>query len=382
MFRRYRHQRAPAGFLPPNFFSQKPLNYETFCRRIESYEDLTSETKISPKMPLNRLSRHILDCIRAGRQLQGSLRALVPENNFLGLQLAPNNATIEKTLWRFLSRHYSHLITSNEVVKCCILQPPLPQDISSVFAAVVANFHHNLQKGVVHNDNVRALINTMLDAYDYHGCFRLLDETFNSRAYLERLERRLFHATGGALLGVTALSSLFCISAGTSLIWSGVSLAATSAIGYYWGQFCALGNLHRVSWRNHLLLRYRLLHRQELLMVNKILTHFEEIHEVNIRNFHTSQVRVVSVDHVSSDYVLEDSEDKDGPLVALPLELKHQLTRRKMALNDIREELMFIDFWRNHGADFEWVEPDQDPAEIVKLNLRLGEVKEAKQIEK
>lgn len=102
-------------------------------------------------------------------------------------------------------------------------------------------------------------------------------------------------------------------------------------------------------------------------MVNKVLTHFEEIHEVNIRNFHTSQVRAVSEAHVASDYVVEDSEGVEDPLWALPFEFKHQLARRKMALNDLREELMFIEFWQNHGADFEWVEPDQDPAEIVKL---------------
>jgi hypothetical protein len=127
---------------------------------------------------------------------------------------------------------------------------------------------------------------------------------------------------------------------------------------------------------------YNYIHHEELVAFNKIITHFEEHNEVNIRNFHHSKVRKLSNLKMfdQNDYILElpnsstelatiDSFHEETDILQLQQFFKFQLNSRKMVLNDLLEELMFLEFWLTHGENFDWVEPDQDPAEILKLEI-------------
>src|SRR5699024_7089534 len=105
------------------------------------------------------------------------------------------------------------------------------------------------------------------------------------------------------------------------------------------------------------------------LAINKILVHYEEHHEVNISNYHTSQVRTHQAQEVHEAHVednLPQVLDDNPPVLRL---FRSEVYRRRMVINDVPQELMFVEFWLNHGEGFEWVEPDQDPSELIKFKI-------------
>ncbi|WEJ96709.1 hypothetical protein PSN45_004252 [Yamadazyma tenuis] len=127
--------------------------------------------------------------------------------------------------------------------------------------------------------------------------------------------------------------------------------------------------------------RQGVLHNEELFLVNRIITYFEENNEINLKNYHTSQVREFSNPNISrfNDYFVElptstavtavgqHGQYIDENIVALQQMFRRELIGRKIAINDLPEELHFVEFWMTQGENFEWVEPDQDPAEIVRF---------------
>lgn len=110
-------------------------------------------------------------------------------------------------------------------------------------------------------------------------------------------------------------------------------------------------------------------------MVNRLVVHFEEHNELNVRNFHVSEVRQQTPLNVffHNDMILElpTSSNEGGNVCILVLNMiRMQVQQRKMVLGPIGEERDFLEFWQRHGDGFKWVEPDQDPAEIMKWRLQ------------
>lgn len=145
-----------------------------------------------------------------------------------------------------------------------------------------------------------------------------------------------------------------------------------------------VAHLGRVSWRPYNNFIYINSHQNEILAINKIITHFEEHNEINIKNFHHSKVRQISNLNIfhQNDYIIElpntngllpiddkNVSNEDSEILKLQGFIRQEIRKRKMVLNDIQEELMFLEFWYTHGENFEWVEPDQDPAEIIRLKI-------------
>ncbi|GEQ69067.1 hypothetical protein JCM33374_g2738 [Metschnikowia sp. JCM 33374] len=173
-------------------------------------------------------------------------------------------------------------------------------------------------------------------------------------------------------------------------VWPLISLSFVSGGGVFAGlKWLKTSDLPRVLWRPHTSVLYRLLHGEEALLVNKVVTYFEEYNEVNVKNFHLSQVRPSPRLNVfdTNDYELfmpeipgslqgSVSKENDAATEALTRYFRSELHRRKMVWRPLKEEQMFLDFWVNHGDNYEWVEPDQDPAEMAVLESMCVPTKE------
>lgn len=391
-----------------DFFSKSPLNYETYENRLKRFTKIYQEQnqeqksyKGSLKGSLKR-SRKVsdqesvpvelfLDCIKANRQLQSQKSfpthtREVLDDTFLG---RVDNSGLENKLWNLLFTKY-HQGSINQVVKSYISTPPSP--VKKIFKVTSVNFQSNLKQlngkliNFKHIDKsvICTALNKLLDNKDYYGGFKLVENTLESREYL-RHRKQLLTSAGVGLgmfnLVVTAVETLFLPSI-PPLLYLLMNVLLSLGLVYGLLQFQIIQHLGRLSWRPHNSKLYNYIHHEELVAFNKIITHFEEHNEVNIRNFHHSKVRKLSNLKMfdQNDYILElpnsstelatiDSFHEETDILQLQQFFKFQLNSRKMVLNDLLEELMFLEFWLTHGENFDWVEPDQDPAEILKLEI-------------
>ena len=127
-------------------------------------------------------------------------------------------------------------------------------------------------------------------------------------------------------------------------------------------------------------LLYKHMHREELEMVNRIVTHFEEHNELNVRNFHVSEARQYTPLNIffHNDMILEAPQseiEQEGvsEVVKVLNMIRLEVQKRKMVMGPVDEEVDFLEFWQRHGDGFQWVEPDQDPAEIRQWKLQEAE---------
>lgn len=391
-----------------DFFSKSPLNYETYENRLKRFTKLYKEPNQEPKSYKGPLKGSLkgsrkgsdqgsvpvelfLDCIKANRELQSQKSfpthtREVLDDTFLG---RVDNSGLENKLWSLLFTKY-HQGSINQVVKSYISTPPSP--VKKIFKVTSVNFQSNLKQlngkliNFKHIDKsvIYTALNKLLDNKDYYGGFKLVENTLESREYL-RHRKQLLTSAGVGLgmfnLVVTAVETLFLPSI-PPLLYLLMNVLLSLGLVYGLLQFQIIQHLGRLSWRPHNSKLYNYIHHEELVAFNKIITHFEEHNEVNIRNFHHSKVRKLSNLKMfdQNDYILElpnsstelatiDSFHEETDILQLQQFFKFQLNSRKMVLNDLLEELMFLEFWLTHGENFDWVEPDQDPAEILKLEI-------------
>lgn len=419
-------------------FFTKPLTYEYYLKEVKRFGNGDPLT--------------LLKFIESNRNLQQTSR--LTKNNFLGIKLPPSNNKLESQLVNLIDDFKG--FANNHVMKTYINYNPKPTNISQLIKMVRKNFDYQISSceqvdfSVLYNG-----LNLLLHQKDYYNGFRLIDETITTSDFVERMKKglhfKLFLLLNISLTGVVSyFLPLFPLAliALTNLISTGLLWAS---------QFLRYNKVEKLSWRSYNSWLYNLTHEPEILLVNKIITHYEEHNEVNIKNYHNSKVRHQSNINIfnQGDYYLElptnlremtfvnqemksisdqdqreiletsysnqvlhqpdhqnlretmgqenfketlihsretfikrssrkqlevysgqlDKDHIDQSQVSLeqtPLQqhFRDQLYRRKLVYDEISDELIFLEYWLTNSNEFQWVEPDQDPAEILKLKVR------------
>lgn len=349
-----------------DFFGAPPLNYDTLRRRV-------ARLRAMPQPPPELLAHYI----SANRRLQHITklhRHLGRHDlNPLALPLHVSSTMLERELWAELRHHWPLCVASDLVVQTYVLTAGAA-DIAPAFTLVTENYARSDRSGILRA--VAALVALLLRRHDYLGCFKLLALTVGApdavRARQKALARRAVAVGAGA-----AGAGLLCAALMPQAPVWGAALGAAAVVGaaVAVGGMFAPRRVGRVSWRPHLSAAHRWLHHAQLQMANKIVTHFEECHEVNSRNFHRSQVQrsdAATVDRDDFEVQLPQqlevarADARDVRAEAMARDLRRALQAQRMVWHGLAEEHMFLDFWVSHGEGFEWVEPDQDPAEMVR----------------
>jgi hypothetical protein len=357
------------------YFDKPYFTYESYLKRYRvlkrSQNDPTTLTEF----------------IAANRSLQ--IHLSTPSNNFLNIQLTPSNSKLENQLWTLLNKN--QFFKSLSVVKTYFNTNPRPTSVAKCFDVTTKNFEYQLRHNPKNIDTsgVTNCLNLLLDQKDYYNGFKLIDLTVNSAKYIKTKKRWLHFSLGKLIIfnvGISTAVSLY-LSAAPAIFWIllhafGSGLCFAGIINLQ-----AIKSVGRLSWRPYNGKLYNYLHTQEMLLVNRIINHFEEHNEVNIKNFHHSKVRSQPNLNVFEDheFILELPGNSTELVETNTIEsrqeqhindlqqfFRSQLNQRKLVLGDLREELMFLEFWLTNGENFVWVEPDQDPAEIVKLEIEHG----------
>ncbi|KAL7666053.1 Uncharacterized protein ABC855_g1647 [[Candida] zeylanoides] len=347
-----------------NFFSAKPLNYETFCQRLGVVH--RRRTPPSPQL--------VTDCIVAARTLEreaAHTRRIEPKaRDFLSIRRSHSTYDVESKLEAFLRRYQAVVCHHDSVLKAYLLVKPTPSNSESVVEMVSS---HYIMSAAQSPTLVMVALRLLLHEKDYRNSFVLIDRTVSSQQNLG-LQRSATLGVAAAVAGVSLVSA--AVATSLSAIFIGATWVTLGlALKYALYRVHAVRKLDRVSWRPHCGAWYRYARTHELYMVNKIIAHYEEHTEVNVRNYHHSNVRHISKLNTfhRNDYVLELPEAQTvtaGSPTEIETLFRSQLNLRRMVLNDLQEELMFLDYWLTQGEDYEWVEPDQDPAEVIKLRTQ------------
>ncbi|CCE87037.1 Piso0_005572 [Millerozyma farinosa CBS 7064] len=375
------------GAFKNGFFTRKPFNFETFNDRIiqfynehprESSEKIAQET--------------VIDLIRGGRELQRlQSRASNPHKalsagdlgNFLELNFARSSGDIEEQMTEFLLK-YSTVLKHRAVIHAYLSIAPQPVD-SGTMIRLVADYFHSAESERHASWAVQHCMNLLLSNKDYYNAFHLIDTTYASPRYLAPVRRQVLSRVFGLsfLGGLATVSAAAMLPLAPASFWLIIYLAHPLAVYYLILKSRLVREVGRLSWRKHTSAVYQICHGREIMLVNKIITHFEEHNDTTIRNFHQSGVRKHSDlnTFTTNDYVIElpgatSAERYYGPhsnthaaVAKFQKRFRHEIQKRRMAVNELDEELMFLEFWLTHGENFEWVEPDQDPAEIIRLNV-------------
>lgn len=372
------------------FFSKSPLNHETYENRLKRFKKLYPIRAKDDSLGSLAPTELFLDCVEANRLLQKPKRFSIDgvlDDTFLGKY---DNTKVEKGLWKFLFENYRQQ-ANDRVVKSYICTPPVP---SLILEVTKANFYHNLSRlnakifnfRQVDTSVVYTALNKLLDSKDYYGAFKLVESTLGSSLYYKHRKHLLISAGMGlGVFNLAATSGLILIPSIPPLFYILTNVLLTFGLVYGLVRFQLAEHLGRLSWRPHNSKWHNYLHHEELIAINKIIFHFEEHNEVNIRNFHHSKVRklsnlkmfdqndyVLELPNTNTDLVVSDSFHEEHDILQLQQYFRIQLNSRKMVLNDLQQELMFLEFWLTHGENYVWVEPDQDPAEILKLEINEG----------
>ncbi|CUM46279.1 uncharacterized protein AC631_00091 [Debaryomyces fabryi] len=374
------------------YFSRSPLNYETLSKRLnqfyKSFPPNNSEATVQEGLFVNFIKAN-RSLQRKNSEIQSKIGFNADQRNqctsFLDI-LSVSNSDMEAKILDVFKRYVTQTHMSDEVVKAYLLLEPRPSNIHHLILTVRENFQRNLKKERVNKSVVQTALNVLLAKKDYYNCFKLIDLTYCSKEYLKFCKKRNYR-----LLGTILLTSLAATMLGGSLLLSiplyylmFLNLGVPLGIIWYIMKINLVKHLGRVSWRPYNNFIHIKNYQNEILAVNKVITHFEEHNEVNIKNFHHSKVRQISNLNIfhGNDYIIElpntngllpiDDENtfyEDPEILKLQGFIRQEIRKRKMVLNDIQEELMFLEFWYTHGENFEWVEPDQDPAEIIRLKI-------------
>lgn len=360
-----------------DYFSRSPLNYETLTQRV-------AELSVSKKM----LRSLILDYIRATRELQSMEKAsrktlntdLKPAERLaksLDLKVGISSGQLERHLWNFIKQHWAQCVEDNEIVASYV-NTEHHVDIGRCFELVKTNFERCMAQSVVQVDPVSILLRRLLRLKDYQNCIGLLDATLNSKNFTDFKKRTLWRK-GLYLTFMTGVISAIqypllpstpfyiLIPVNFSIIFGSIY----AELKAFYSQIC-----DRVNWRPHTSLLHRFIHSREHSIMNTIITHFEEHSEINMKNYHNYGIRVHStlgtLQQTEFEMYLPGTSSVPSPLLCAQDEhtttmtkyFREELQKRRMVWNVLPEERKYFDYWLSHGEKYEWVEPDQDPAEI------------------
>ncbi|CCE85932.1 Piso0_005572 [Millerozyma farinosa CBS 7064] len=375
------------GAFKNGFFTRKPFNFETFNDRINQFYDEHPRGRSD-----NIAQETVIDLIKGGRELQ-RLQSCANEprkalsagdlGSFLELNFARSSGDIEEQMTGFLLK-YGAVLKYRAVIHAYLSIVPQPVD-SGTMIRLVADYFHSAESERHASWAVQHCMNLLLKNKDYYNAFHLIDTTYASPRYLDSVRRRVLSRACGLTLfgGLASASAAAVLPLTPASFWLVMYLFHPLAIYYLILKSCSVKEVGRLSWRKHTSSVYQICHQHEIMLVNKIITHFEDHNDTTIRNFHQSGVRKHSNlnTFTTNDYVIEfpgatsaeryygSHSNTHAAVAKFQKRFRHEIQKRRMAVNELDEELMFLEFWLTHGENFEWVEPDQDPAEIIRLNV-------------
>lgn len=354
-------------------FSKYPLNHELFRKRVAQF------IQNRDTIPNSNVPSLLKDCIKSNRILQANSNNNGHTHDEFHISSNISKRELELELYDFLIDNKSALLESPDVIQQYLNFKPLPSDASQIITLVNMHFQNSIIKKSIKYDLLRLAIDTLLRHNDYAHCFKLIDSTINSPQYLDYMNSTISSNIRAYSLGFAGLNALQALILPLIPI-SGLLVVNLGLYGLLTKWLLDLkfpSHIGRLSWRVSNTGRDNICKTQELLLINRIITHFEENNEVNLRNFHHSQVKLFSNININTwnDYQIEaptstevsfiDNQYHDDGVVHLRKMLKTELNNRKIVINDLPEELYFMEFWLTQGENFEWVEPDQDPAEYI-----------------
>jgi hypothetical protein len=110
-------------------------------------------------------------------------------------------------------------------------------------------------------------------------------------------------------------------------------------------------------------------------MVNRIAIAYDELIDLNVDNFHQmadehhklqqKRLEREQVNSNNSSQKIDISLESDAHDIQ-----QRELVKAKLTLVMTDQEQMFNEYWTSAGVGFEWVEPDQDPADVIIKRIR------------
>lgn len=350
-------------------FTKPPVNAEVFLKRLSDFKSQL------PSLSQSKAHSYILDCIAANRQLQSRSPYHSPDD-FLNITKSPDKSHLESMLWNALHLRPTFM-NDPSVVKAFLVTKPYPEP-STITDVIRRRWLSQtrlwwlpwLRKSSANIDLVRLGINVLLSQHQYVECINLIDKTVGStdyRAAMDKTVKRNTLALGFGLVSATAVQSMLLSVSPLVLLLANTTVWGAVTIGLLHVKYP--GRLDRLCWRLSNSFLYNIKNYPTLKLIHRIMIYFEEHHEINLMNYHLSQIRTFDNINIKKyqDYFIESDE------INFQQFFKDQLTQKKITAHDLPEELQFLDFIMNHGENYQWVEPDQDPAEIIRLKLGTGE---------
>lgn len=340
------------------FFHISPLLSSKF-HYISGFQQLSSKIDSEILQKNDASISDILDSIRACRDLQNSI------HNYDSFWEDPTNKQINAKILEILS---SDKITFNEhlLKKVLLLQLPTTTNIS-----ILNSYYERNPKSYIAKEVGLIPLRQSLFNGDLQNSLKLVDLTCAHKNYIAFRTKEL-HLGAAKLftttIGLGVLSNLG-IKYGLEIgyipeTWANMS-GVYAMIGTYilnssffaavvkFGRVVVAGGGDYLTWQKGTFYTHWWKHSDEMLMCSKIV-------ETDI---------ALNGNGSASEGLIEELCRTDETLTN-GRTLKPGFTRegkkvRLLAPKDNLNEIMLQAYWMSGGDGFEWVEPDQDPAEIM-----------------
>jgi hypothetical protein len=314
-----------------------PLNVETLSARIQRL--VVGRSASNPPTP-----ELICEAIRACKQLhqEDSKRrnALPIEFKSIGLKRrqpgGPGSALelLAQTLEDPIVHRVS--IANTSVLQCLFSTDPRPSTNTALaFLREYVTRPSKTQHVTAEELEMFYIpLRTALIRHELRMAFELVDATAAHRRALPRF----VPLASGTLVAMFAAS--LCVGG----LWP-------LALGAMVGPLCALwlkgARLSRLQWAAHgPNIFQQISRRRELEFCERIVVGWEELVDLNVSNYH----------------LYHSKRERNAEFERM---INRELGKRGMRIRQSDEEEKYLEYWQAAGHGFEWVEPDQDPADYI-----------------